>query len=192
MQILTSCASGIRGMVLLTTTSPRCQKWTVNLFAARVDLLCDRGDFRGPGDQACAAKRSYSAWAALRFLGPVLRLPLRAATPSEASNAASGPPVVAPSPFRRLLSSGCGDDQALAGWSRRDDPSGPQFQLRGRGRRLVSNGVDGPIPNPMASLRIAADGGGRDQFKLFSSRKRRRQSGRSLRQAKVTVSNFWK
>ena len=31
------------------------------------DLIEDRADFRGHGDQASAAKRAYSAWAALRF-----------------------------------------------------------------------------------------------------------------------------
>lgn len=44
-----------------------CSKWTMNLSATCGDLLFGRGDFRGPGDQACAAKRSYSAWTALCF-----------------------------------------------------------------------------------------------------------------------------
>jgi hypothetical protein len=39
----------------------------MNLKAACADLIFDRGDFRGLGDQASAAKRSYSARAALCF-----------------------------------------------------------------------------------------------------------------------------
>jgi hypothetical protein len=49
-----------------------------------------------------------------------------------------------PVPLRHFLSSACGRDQAFGGQSRRADPSGPQFQLRGRGRRLVASRVDGP------------------------------------------------
>ena len=39
----------------------------MNLSAVRADLTVDRGHFRGLGDQANAAKRSYSAGAALCF-----------------------------------------------------------------------------------------------------------------------------
>ena len=42
-------------------------KSRMNQRRACSDLMEDRGDFRGLGDQAGAAKRSYSAWAALRF-----------------------------------------------------------------------------------------------------------------------------
>lgn len=141
----------IRGMLLLTTTACPCQKWSVNLFAACVDVLFDQGDFRGPGDQACAAKRSYSAWAALRFLGTGFLLP-HVTPPKEASSVGRRGPRICPAHRRRSLSSDCSDDRVLAGRSCRDDPSGSQFQLRGRGRRLVSNGVDGPTQPPVSIL----------------------------------------
>jgi hypothetical protein len=51
---------------------------------------------------------------------------------------------------------------------RRDDPSGPQFQLRDRGRRLVSNSVDGPTRTGAALLPPLAIAS--DQLRLFSGR----------------------
>jgi hypothetical protein len=83
--------------------------------------IFDRGDFRGLGDQACAAERSYSACAALclsRHAGcpGILR---------EGTTSRRGPYLS--SPARHFLSSACGRDQALADLSRRADPSGPQF-----------------------------------------------------------------
>lgn len=123
----------------------------MNLTAAGTDPRFDRGDFRGLGDQASAAKRSYSARAALRFL----LLPLRLSEPGFASIKLNSPNRASRERSRTVrsrhfLSSACGRDQALADRPRRADPSGPQFQLRGRGRRLVVNGVDGPTRNDLA------------------------------------------
>lgn len=123
----------------------------MNLTAAGTDPRFDRGDFRGLGDPASAAKRSYSARAALRFL----LLPLRLSEPDFASMKLNSPNRASRERnrtvrSRHFLSSACGRDQALADRPRRADPSGPQFQLRGRGRRLVVNGVDGPTRNDLA------------------------------------------
>ena len=50
---------------------------------------------------------------------------------------------------RHFLSSACSHNRAFPKGSRRADPHGPQFQLRGRGRRLVSN--PGRRPHPQSS-----------------------------------------
>jgi hypothetical protein len=68
-------------------------------------------------------------------------------------------------PDRHFLSSACSRDQALADRSRRADPSGPQFQLRGRGRRRVSNSVDGPT---RAGSHRRRQSHSMDQLRLFS------------------------
>ena len=54
---------------------------------------------------------------------------------------------------RHFLSSACSHNRAFPKGSRRADPHGPQFQLRGRGRRLVSNPGRRPHPLHMARSR---------------------------------------
>ena len=76
---------------------------------------------------------------------------------------------------RHFLSSACSHNRAFPRASRRADPHGPQFQLRGRGRRLVSNLGRRPHPQ-LPHGRMIALPGARHRLLLCSISKSRHSS----------------